>query len=169
MLNKALAVLSILLIGYILYKVVPLIISKYFTPIEQFKESIPAPVNSRAVFPSDNVPRKVSPGGPNPPNAAPPPPLITPEMRIPDERANDPLAETNTEVPMKDNLRHPERMFSPPPPNTGTTQAVQAGISGPTAEGAGKFSEDFLQNGGEFMKGVFAHDLTVAGENFAEI
>jgi len=172
MFKIVLVVLSVVLIGYILYKVVPLIISKYFTPVEQFKDSNPAPVTSNGVFPSDNIPRRVSPGGPHPPNSAAPSPSTTPQMRIPDETASDPLAETNTEVPMKDNLRHPERMFSPPPPNTGTSQGIQSGISGPTVDSpspAGKFTEDFLQNGGEFMKGVFAHDLTTSGENFAEI
>jgi len=176
MFRRGLVVLSVVLIAYILYKVVPLIISKYYTPtvkpLEQFKASVPAPTVSSGVFPSPEPPRTVSPGGPNPPNAAPMKPVAAVERRIPDEMANDSLSETNTEVPMKDNLRHPERMFSQPPANTGTNQGVESGISGSTADSpspSGKFSQDFLQNGGEFMTGVFAHDLNSSGENFSEI
>ena len=178
MFQRGLVILSVILIDYILYKVVPLIIGKYFTskptPVEQFRAqmSVPAPVVSSGLPPPPEPPRLVAPGGPNPPSAAPPKSVTFAEKRIPDETASDSLVETNTEVPMKDNLRHPERMFSAPVANTGTKQAVQSGISGPTADSpspSGKFSNDFAQNGGEFMSGVFAHDLNSTGENFAEI
>jgi len=171
MFQSALVVLSVILIGYILYKVVPLVINKYYVPksAEKFQNR-PAPVSAPApsiglVLPE--LPRVVSPGGPNPPNVAPPPPLPAPlERKIPDERASDPMAETNAEVPMKDNMRHPERMFAPAIANKGTQQGVEAGTAGESS--VGKFTNDSLQNGGEFMKGVFAHDMVSSGENFAE-
>ena len=174
MFQSGLVVLSVILIVFILYKVVPLIINKYYTTntVEQFQKSKPAPVVSRGVFPQPEPPRIVAPGGPNPPNTTPPKELPEVKNRIPDENASDPLAETNTEVPMKDNLRQPERMFSSPPPNTGTKQAVQSGISGDTVNSpspSGKFASEFAQNGGEFMKGIFANDLSMSKNNFAEI
>lgn len=174
MFQNGLVILSVILIVYILYKVVPLIINKYYSTstVEQFQKSKPAPVVSRGVFPPAEPPRVVSPGGPNPPNAATPRQVPEIKNRVPDENASDPLAETNTEVPMKDNLRQPERMFSAPPPNTGTKQGVQSGISGDTVNSpspAGKFGSDFAQNGGEFMSGIFANDLSTSKNNFAEI
>jgi len=171
MFRSALLVVSVLLIGFILYKIGPLIINKYFSnkSTEQF-QARPAPVSAPAPsvgMVAPEPPRMVSPGGPNPPNAAPPAPLPAPlEKKIPDERANDLMAETNSEVPMKDNMRHPERMFAPAVSNKGTTQGVQSGVAGESS--VGKFTNDSLQNGGEFMKGVFAHDLASSGDNFAD-
>jgi len=167
MFQSVLVVLSVLLIGFIIYKVGPLIINKYFNnkSNEQF-QSKPAPAPSVGIVAAE-PPRMVSPGGPNPPNAAPPAPLPAPlEKKIPDERANDLMAETNSDVPMKDTMRHPERMFAPAVSNKGTTQGVQSGVAGESS--VGKFTNDSLQNGGEFMKGVFAHDLASSGDNFAE-
>jgi hypothetical protein len=63
-------------------------------------------------------------------------------------------------------------MFSPPVPNTGTTRDVQSGISGDTTQSpspSGKFSPDSAQNGGEFMKGIFANDMDAVGNMFSEI
>ena len=166
MFQTGLVVLSVILIGYILYKVVPLIISKYYTTnsVEQFQKSIPAPVVPRGVFPQAEPNRLIAAGGPNTPNSA----SMKTKTKVPDENASDPIAETNSEVPMKENLRHPERMFSPPPPNTGTKQAVQSGISGDTTSPSGKFSPDFAQNGGEFMSGIFANDLNSTGNTYAD-
>jgi hypothetical protein len=173
MFQTGLVILSVVLIGYIVYKVGPLIISKYYSSgtIEQFQKSTPSPVVSRGVFPPAEAHRVISPGGPNPPNAAAPKKTTEVKNKVPDENANDPLAETNTEVPMKDNLRQPERMFSAPPPNKGTKQGIESGISGDTTNSAtpsGKFSPDFAQNGGEFMNGIFANDLTSSGNTYSD-
>ena len=171
--QTGLVILSVVLIGYIVYKIGPLVISKYYSSgaIEQFQKSTPAPVVPRGVFPPAEPPRVVSPGGPNPPNAAPQKKPVEVKNRVPDENANDPLAEINTEVPMKDNLRQPERMFSPAPPNKGTKQGIESGISGDTTNSpspSGKFSPDFAQNGGEFMNGIFANDLTSSGNTYSD-
>jgi hypothetical protein len=174
--QQGLAVLLAIFVIYIIYKVTPLIINKYFTPkaspappVENFAKYNPAPAVSTGIYPSEPL-RTVSASGPNSPNSA---PSAKQEQNIvPAETPNDPLAETNKELPIKTDLRQPERMFSPPPPNTGTSQAVKSGISGDTEKApspSGKFSQDFLQNGGEFMTGIFANDLSSKGNAYAEI
>jgi len=63
-------------------------------------------------------------------------------------------------------------MFNSGVDHTGTKRAVESGISGNTTEApapVGKFSPDFAQNGGEFMTGIFANDLTKGGGNYSEI
>ena len=177
------ALLAVVLI-YVLYRLLSLVNKKYNLKIP-FLDSFqahsfqahsfqarpsPAPV---AVTEHVAIPQPqmvVSPAGPNPPNATTPPSQVSRQM-LPEERPNDEMASMNSEVPIKDNLRHPERMFNAGPEHSGTKQAVESGIAGET-KGApspsGKFSPDFAQNGGEFMSGIFANDMTV-GDNYAEI
>lgn len=167
------ALLAIVLV-YVLYKLLPLINKKYnlklpFLDAFQARPS-PAPtaVTEHVATPSPQM--IVSPAGPNPPNVTTPPSQVSMRM-LPEERPNDEMAPMNSEVPIKDNLRHPERMFNAGPDHNGTKQAVESGVAGDT-KGApspsGKFSPDFAQNGGEFMSGIFANDMTV-GDSYAEI
>ena len=162
-------------LAYALYRVVVLVMRKYNLNLDGFQgkqiASTPAPAITTDVAPPAPPRGPVSPAGPNPPSAAPvaqPPPV----MRLPEERANDTMDQVNSEVPIKDNLRHPERMFNAGGDHSGTARGVESGIAGDTraAPGgaAGKFSPDFAQNGGEFMNGIFANDM-VKGDNFAEI
>jgi hypothetical protein len=110
--------------------------------------------------------RAVIPGGPNTPNqlAAPTaPPVI---MR--EETPYDPLAETHESSEIPERLRHPERMFSPGLVNEDTQTAVAAGTasyaSQVTQDARQVFGPEFAQNGGDFMDGVMANDLTLKNE-----
>jgi hypothetical protein len=166
-------------LAYALYRVIVLVMRKYnlnlFGTSDSFQgkqiASTPAPAVTTEVAPIQEPRGPVSPAGPNPPSAAPPPPQ-QPVVRLPEERANDTMDQVNSEVPIKDNLRHPERMFNAGGEHSGTKRGVESGIAGDTkgapAGPAGKFSPDFAQNGGEFMNGIFANDM-VKGDNFAEI
>jgi hypothetical protein len=67
MFQQGLVVLLVILIIYILYRVVPLIINKYFTPktipsppIENFAKYTPAPASPEGIYPSEPL-RTVSP------------------------------------------------------------------------------------------------------------
>ena len=105
--------------------------------------------------PQVEPPRDVAPSGPNPPNAQAPPQKTLPETTT----ANDPLAEVNSETPIKDNLRHPENSFGPGVENNGTRLSVNAGLASNTVQGGvSNFSPEFAQNGGEFMAGISASD-----------
>jgi hypothetical protein len=165
-------------LAYTLFKVCVLLMKKYYPTAKldsdffQGKQfaSTPAPTLAKETAPVMEARGPVTPAGPNPPNTA-PPPQRTQEI-LPEERANDPMDQVNSTVPIKDNLRHPERMFNAGGDRSGTHRAVEAGVAGDT-QGApdpvGKFSPDFAQNGGEFMAGIFANDLTTGGSNYSEL
>ena len=169
-----------LFLAYALYRVAVLVMKKYGSgssgsqPIDSFQAnptvSTPAPALITERVNAQEQRGPVAPGGPNSPNQAEPP--RAPVERLPEERANDTMDQMNSEVPIKDNLRHPERMFNAGVPHEGTKRGVESGIAGETkgAPGGaeGKFSPEFAQNGGEFMAGIFANDM-VKGDNFAEI
>ena len=167
-------ILLALFLAYALYRVGVLLMKKYGSqPADSFQAkpiiSTPAPALITERVNAQEPRGPVAPGGPNPPNQESLPQM--PVERLPEERANDTMEQMNSEVPIKDNLRHPERMFNAGVPNDGTKRGVESGIAGET-KGApspsGKFSPDFAQNGGEFMAGIFANDM-VKGDNFAEI
>ena len=118
---------------------------------------IPAPAPPIAQDPPEE-PRVISPGGPNPPNAAPPnmPATISPEA-VP----IDPYDDKNMEAPIHDSMRLPELSFGPGVENTGVARNAAAGVAnarGVTSESP--FSPEFAQNGGIFMGSVSANDLT---------
>lgn len=118
------------------------------------KSTPPAPAPPSFTPPAE-PPRDVAPSGPNPPNAQGPPQKTLPETAA----ANDPLAEVNSETPIKDNLRHPENSFGPGVENNGTRLSVGAGLASNTVQGGvSNFSPEFAQNGGEFMAGISASD-----------
>ena len=110
-------------------------------------------------------PRTVIPSGPNPPNTSGPPERTLPETTA----ANDPLAEVNSETPIQDNLRHPEKSFGPGIENTGTRLSVSSGVASNSVKGGtSNFSPEFAQNGGEFMAGISAND-GFTSDNYASI
>lgn len=113
-------------------------------------------------------PRVVSPAGPNPPNQR--PQLEAPPKMSPPEKPMDPYEETNSEAPVRDNLRHPENSFGPGVEPVGTAVNSAAGISAKTVQaGLNTFSPEFVQNGGEVMGGVTAHDWSDSGGTFATV
>ena len=171
-------ILLAIFLVYAVYRIYVLYMKKYYTPslknsVDDFQEkqikSTPAPTFVNESAPPMESRGAVMPSGPNPPNTA-APPNKSAEM-LPEERANDPMDQVNSTVPIKDNLRHPERMFNAGGDHSGTKRAVEAGIAGDTTGApapVGKFSPDFAQNGGEFMSGIFANDLT-GDSNYSEV
>ena len=121
----------------------------------------PAPSPAPAVAVSPEPPRVVMPAGPNPPSAAPPKKVTF----APEEQARDPYDDVQGETPMRDSLRHPERMFGPGVENTDTRMAEASGVAGKAGVAQSTFSPEFAQNGGEFMQGILANDL--GGDVFA--
>ncbi|NBP66630.1 MAG: hypothetical protein EBU66_18530, partial [Bacteroidetes bacterium] len=100
----------------------------------------------------------VSPGGPNPPNTAPP---DTPATISPEVAPIDPYDDKNMEAPIEDSMRHPELSFGPGVDNSGMNRLATSGIgSAKVTASESQFSPDFAQNGGSFMGSVFANDLT---------
>jgi hypothetical protein len=102
----------------------------------------------------------VSAGGPNPPNVAAPANMPATLGSAPE--ASDPYSETAEDADAPENLRHPERSFSPGIiPETGAI-AVAGGIA--SAETASSpqafqtFSPEFVQNGGSFFGTVSAFE-----------
>jgi hypothetical protein len=122
---------------------------------------VPAPAPPVYLDPPADIPRKISPGGPNTPNQeAPPEPA--PE-RLPGPVDSDPYEEEYGSSNIKDNLRYPERFFGPAPQPTNTQIALEAGLAGiETAKPPAAiqtFSPEMAQNGGQFMEGgIFAND-----------
>jgi hypothetical protein len=126
-------------------------------PIEQ-----PAPAPKVLVTEVEEGPRTVSPGGPNPPAARAPEmaPAISPEPR-----PVDPYDDHNMEAPISDTLRYPELSFGPGIDNTGTKLTPASGVgSAASLVAQSPFSPEFAQNGGLFMEGISANDLTQGGE-----
>jgi hypothetical protein len=166
-------ILLALFLAYALYRVGVLLMKKYGSstsgskPADSFQAkpivSTPAPTLITERVNAQEPRGPVAPGGPNPPNQEAPPQI--PVERLPEERANDTMDQMNSEVPIKDNLRHPELSFGPgvepngPRPGTGASSAT---VAAPLST----FSPDYAQNGGSFMGSVFANDLQ-PGDDFA--
>jgi len=99
----------------------------------------------------------VASGGPNSPNVAAPrnmPPDMTPSPE-----ASDPYSETAEGAYAPENLRHPERSFSPGLVPDQTAIAQGAGLAGPSASSSQAFQQfnpDYVQNGGSFFGTVSA-------------
>jgi len=114
--------------------------------------------------PVANPPRTISSGGPTTPNAR--PPQMVPRIS-PDAVPMDPYESNNTEAPIGDTMRYPERSFGPGTVNDGTSVSLNAGqASSLVNSSVSSFSPEFAQNGGNFMGSVFANDLT-QGDEFA--
>lgn len=172
MFQNILTIVSVFLIVYIVYKVGFLVWNKYYKPppsIDTFKSSqpTPLPVNLQEVTqPPPEPVRVVSPSGPNPPNVAAPP---SEAVRIPEERPNDPYDQAESQVPIKDTMRNPERSFGPNVDNSGVQRSIASGTaSNAISTSMSSFSPDFAQNGGDFMEGIKANDFS-AGDEYASI
>lgn len=127
--------------------------------VEELFKVKPAPV---PVFEETPKPvpeeRPIVPAGPNAPAQQAPSNerhIMAPEQPM------DPYAEHQEDAYAGENLRHPERMFRPPPANDNTQIAVQAGLAsqGSAAPSqTAQFAPEMAQNGGFFMDGVMAND-----------
>ena len=164
MLQSVLILLGVAVILYVAHLLLKSYLNKSIT-WESF-QSAPGPAPPYSQPMNQEPPRVVSPAGPSPPNAetpsVPPPP---PEKTKP----LDPYQETNSETPIRDNLRHPENSFGPGVENSGTDLSVKSGVASNSSNpGASQFSPEFAQNGGDFMNGIGAHD-TFGGDSYATI
>ena len=170
MFQSTLVLLSIVLILYIAHLCLKAYTNKTLN-WESFQSKVTTKVAAPQLAPPTfqappEPPRVVAPSGPNPPNATAPSGKVPPEITT----ASDPYQETNSETPIRDNLRHPENSFSPGVENTGTQISTGAGISSNTVQaGVSQFSPEFAQNGGDFMTGVVASDSFSGGDNYATI
>ena len=132
-------------------------VTKPRTVINTPPTPIPAPAPPMSQDPPEE-PRVVSPGGPNPPNAA------SPDVAAkisPDAAPVDPYDNTNMEAPIGDTMRQPELSFGPGVENKGIRNGAASGVAnarGVTSDSP--FSPEFAQNGGMFMGAVTANDLT---------
>lgn len=146
---------SILVVGFVIYSLFRdrLFDSVEMEPFQASHTSIPAPapllIRQAPAYPA----REISPSGPSPPSQAPP----TEEVVYGPPQATDPYQESHESSAIPETLRHPERAYRPAPPQEHTSLAVQAGIASPVSSGP-SMSTEMIQNGGEFMSGVFAND-----------
>jgi len=115
-------------------------------------------------------PRIVSPSGPSPPSAAPQPLPQEERQAPPDVTARDPLDDPNSSENLQDNLRHPERSFSPGLKPTDVDRSVVSGVASSrsmtSSQALQTFAPEMAQNGGEFMQGIAAND-TMSDTEFA--
>jgi hypothetical protein len=153
--------LTIISIGFTVYW---LIKDKLFdipletnTKPENFEIPAKAPIEIRQapIYPE----RTVASSGPNPPNQT----DSSDVMIVHSEpKPKDPYYESQESSDIPENLRHPERSFRAPPMNDNTRIAVESGVAGNvmqvSASNAQTYSTDAIQNGSEFMQGVFAND-----------
>jgi len=167
MFEQALLFIGLILIGYVLYPLIMALVNKYYYKIDadgfQAAKRLESPGNAPLTEQAPiKPPRVVAQAGPNPPNTK---PADSPSVLSPEEKPNDPYDETNSELPIKSNLRHPERSFGPGVANTGTQRSVSAGSAADAVNASlSSFSPEFAQNGGNFMEGISANDMSGGSE-----
>lgn len=124
--------------------------------------------------PTDSFVSQIIPEMPAPASSREPPqPQAQPKIqqrRLPEPQDSDPYDDTRGDSDIKDNLRHPERLFGPTSAPDDTDTAVSSGVaSSVTNSSFTNFSPEFAQNGGEFIPGgIFAND-TFEDKNFSAI
>jgi len=155
---RAAVLVGILLVGFVVYSLFrdQLFDSVDMEPFQPstFSASSPSPapllIREAPVYPD----RQVAPSGPSPPSQA----SDSEEVIVyGPPQANDPYQEHQESSHIPENLRHPERAYRPAPPQEHASLAVQAGLASPVSTGP-SMSTEMIQNGGEFMSGVFAND-----------
>jgi hypothetical protein len=97
--------------------------------------------------------RNIAASGPNSPVSEPPKRQV---VVMPPEEPFDPYGEKHQSPHAGDDARYPERMFRPAPEMNDTTTAALSGVASMTADS--QYSPEMVENGGEFMSGVFALD-----------
>ncbi len=90
-----------------------------------------------------------------------------PDAHYSEPMSNDPLeGPVHSESLFGDNLRHPEQMFEVAPP-LGSGRIVQSGLGSERSSQGGndsvRFAPEMAQNGGEFMSGISAFDMSDGG------
>jgi hypothetical protein len=101
----------------------------------------------------------VSSSGPSPPNASPPSNMPPDISRQPE--ASDPYDKQTEDADAPEQLRFPERSFSPGIIPKETDNNLNAGLAGPvanTSQSVHQFSPEFIGNGGNFFGEVSANE-----------
>ena len=115
--------------------------------------------------PEAPVERAVIPGGSSTPNQL---DVSTPPVIMNEERPYDMEDSVHETADMPERLRHPERMFGPGLQNDSVATAVAAGTASYAQQVTQKahqvFGPEFAQNGGLFMDGIMANDLSLKNE-----
>jgi hypothetical protein len=153
MFQKVFIALAIAVSLFVIYLVFKAYTTSYFE-VDSFVAEAPWVQQQPPVEPI----RIVSSSGPTAPNAK---PSSGEEVAPPVVVARDPLDDPSGSNEIEDNLRHPERMFSPGVKPTDTRSLVMSGVaSNETHASASQqtFVPEMAQNGGEFMKGIAAND-----------
>lgn len=128
------------------------------SPLNTPSQPIPSPAPPTRGYEITEPSRVVAPGGPGAPNAQSPGRRATVS---PEVEPIDPFHDANMEAPVKDSMRHPELSFGPGMDNSGVKKAVASGVMHKGAlSSESPFSPEFAQNGGQFMGGVTANDLS---------
>jgi hypothetical protein len=126
---------------------------------------------SRDSFKSRNMIPEMPEEAVAPPILVPPPmPVPVMKQRLDEPQNSDPYDDTRGDSDIKDNLRHPERLFGPTSSPDDTDTAVSSGVASPlTNNTLQSFSPEYAQNGGEFIPGgIFAND-TFETPNYSAI
>lgn len=157
--NSYLAIVSLLVIGFAVYFMFRDQLFDLPDSMDQFHASIPAQagveIRQAPIYP----PRQVASSGPHSPQQASQQDGV--DVYAP-PGPKDPYAEHQESSEIPENLRHPERSFRAPPMNDQRQIAVQAGIASPihqvSSDQAQMYTQEMIQNGGEYMPGIFAND-----------
>lgn len=166
--NSYTYILGLLLVGFVIYFFVKDQIfdsSAVILKTENFEVPAPASIEIRQapIYPE----RTIMPSGPNPPSQEAPKGEV---VMYGEPVAKDPYYEPQESSDIPERQRYPERSFRPPPLNNNTSIAVEAGIASNniqvTSDNSQKFQPDFIQDGGEFMPGIFAND-TYSDTNYS--
>ncbi len=144
--SRAVTIIVLAVSAYLIYQ--------YFSK-ESFTVPGPAPI---ITTPMPYGPAVTAPGGPNTPSVAPPMYKGTPRASE-EVEANDPYRETHEDAYAEENLRHPERSYSPGIYGNSTQIAQASGVANQRVAGSGnafqQFAPEFASTGG-FVDGDIA-------------
>jgi len=127
------------------------------------KEMFIAPAAVIKREPPSLPPRQVTPSGPSAPNAR-IPEVEQKKTDVLNVIPNDPYDEIYGSQNMKDNLRQPERSFSPGIMNDGHNIFVRSGVASNTIQESDRpiqhYSQEMVQNGGNFNESYGPNDTS---------
>jgi hypothetical protein len=164
MFDKLLIALGIAIVLYVTWIFVTASYPNLFDKKDTFiSPSMAPPVEQEIPI---EPPRVVAPSGPASPNAA---PSASQEATLsPEVKGSDPFQEEHPSSNLKDDLRHPERLFSAGVRNIDTSLGPASGASSMETQVSGQalqmFAPENAMNGGFFMGGIAANDTTSNAE-----
>ena len=159
-------------------RTVPVSESMYDVPYKESLEPAAVPAEVQAPEPPQvqapirentvPVPKPEVPGQTEEELNAPEPLQERASQKVDSPSPTDPYDTTDNEAQFGSNLRHPESMIAKAGPNFASLESeVAAGVAGKPNVEKLPFSAEMAQNGGEFMKGIFAFDSSDSGTTFS--